>query len=372
MIECHGIQSNDNVVLHKRKAWHGLGTVVSEAPSPFAAAKLAGLNWDVLESANVEGTFRFPDPVVSPESMTDDAPETDHYVSLPTVKMLCRSDDMSGLAIVGNGYEPFQNRELADLCYQVSDALHTEQVAGEQPKVTVESAGSLWGGRKVWFLLHASKFMLRGDDVNHEYFLLSNSHDGSSSLTLTPTYIRVVCNNTYTLANSMRSAGKISLRHTRNIRESIPKVLRMLRDGTPQRQDYKDNCARLASRNIGEREAQEIFAGIYMRIHGDPSKAGRNADTDDKRMRACERATNKMYDRLTEWQKSWEAEMVATEQPATRWTAFNAVTNYYDYAPVQMRGRVSQDTIADKRLDDNLWGSSADRKRVAFDAFISA
>lgn len=39
----HEITSTDNVVLHRTSAWHGLGTVVADAPTPREALTLAGL-----------------------------------------------------------------------------------------------------------------------------------------------------------------------------------------------------------------------------------------------------------------------------------------------------------------------------------------
>ena len=43
----HEITNTDNVVLSKVAAWHGLGTVVEEAPSIAGALMLAGLDWRV-------------------------------------------------------------------------------------------------------------------------------------------------------------------------------------------------------------------------------------------------------------------------------------------------------------------------------------
>ena len=43
----HEITKTDGLVLAGHGAWHGLGTVVADAPSPAAALELAGLDWTV-------------------------------------------------------------------------------------------------------------------------------------------------------------------------------------------------------------------------------------------------------------------------------------------------------------------------------------
>ena len=43
----HEITQHDNVVLHRTPAWHGLGIVVKDAPTPIEALKIAGLDWNV-------------------------------------------------------------------------------------------------------------------------------------------------------------------------------------------------------------------------------------------------------------------------------------------------------------------------------------
>ena len=45
----HEITSTDHLVLNKEAAWHGIGTVVEQAPSPGQALTLAKLDWKVEE-----------------------------------------------------------------------------------------------------------------------------------------------------------------------------------------------------------------------------------------------------------------------------------------------------------------------------------
>jgi phage/plasmid-like protein (TIGR03299 family) len=67
--------------------------------------------------------------------------------------------------------------------------------------VRYETAGSLDGGKKVWMLAQMPDFSVLGDKME-SYLLFSNSHDGSSSVKVTMTNIRVVCQNTLQMALS--------------------------------------------------------------------------------------------------------------------------------------------------------------------------
>ena len=119
----HGITETDGLVLHKTRAWHGLGTVVEEAPTPNDALKIAGLDWEVEQTANVRGYSRGT-PV-----------ESDKWV------LNVRNDTNEVLGCVTSNYTPIQNSDVAEFCERLS----------MDTVVKVESAGSLFGGKRLWF-----------------------------------------------------------------------------------------------------------------------------------------------------------------------------------------------------------------------------
>jgi phage/plasmid-like protein (TIGR03299 family) len=75
----------------------------------------------------------------------------------------------------------------------------------------LETAGVLKAGRKFWALARTGKeSALKGNDVVKGYLLLATSCDGTLATTATPTTIRVVCNNTLSIAlNGASSAIKV-------------------------------------------------------------------------------------------------------------------------------------------------------------------
>ena len=167
----------------REKPWHGLGTVVKEAPDSWHALRLAGLDWNVTQ----QNVF------------------TEDNFIIPGYKVNIRESDLATLGIVSDKYRVVQNAEA----FEFTDDLL-------EHGVRYETAGILQGGRKVWILARMpDRYEVLGDKVE-PYFLLMNSHDGSGSFTVAVTPVRVVCSNTLNLA--LKTAPRIwSSRHTTNV-----------------------------------------------------------------------------------------------------------------------------------------------------------
>lgn len=155
--------------LFKQPAWHGLGTIVQEAPTSIDALRLARLDWDVVP----EKVF-LSDGTLLPETVAN-----------------IRSSDRSILGVVSDHYKIVQNREA----FSFIDGL----LESELGKVTFESAGALNHGKRVWMLAHLPAKKILGDEIV-PYLVFTNSHDGSQAITAALTPTRVVCQNTLTLA----------------------------------------------------------------------------------------------------------------------------------------------------------------------------
>jgi hypothetical protein len=61
----HEFTRQDNAVLHRTSAWHGLGVVVQNAQNPMEALKTTGLEWNVeqwpLHATNRESRLMIDD-----------------------------------------------------------------------------------------------------------------------------------------------------------------------------------------------------------------------------------------------------------------------------------------------------------------------
>lgn len=329
----HEILSNDSLVLAGRPAWHGLGVVVQDAPSPHEALRIAGLDWEVC--------------------LTDDvASLTDNDVILKSTRhrMVYRKDDFSVLSVVTDGWTPFQNKDLAELASRMA-------VTGS---AEIESAGSLHGGRRVWFLLRTPSIDVggQGDEVC-PYFLLANGHDGTMSLTGLPTYVRVVCNNTLTSALAPASrdiaARTFRFRHTRGLLDRIDEMRDMMTGFSQVVRIDREAMDALAHRMPTREEVQSLWTDVIVRLDGPIPPAAPNASERDLRRR------DRAIEALSHMTRVFEEE--ASLYGHSLFVAVNAATNWIDH----VRGRLS----GDARLASRTWGAYADAKRVAFDAALA-
>lgn len=153
----------------REKPWHGLGTMVMEAPDSESALSLAGLDWNVVQK---------------------DLMTTDGYGGVISgFKANVRDSDNSVLGIVTDRYKVVQNTEA----FAFTDALLGEGVR-------YETAGSLQNGRRTWMLARLPhQYIINGDEIT-PYLVFMNSHDGSGSIKVAMTPVRVVCQNTLNLA----------------------------------------------------------------------------------------------------------------------------------------------------------------------------
>ena len=162
--------ANVETMFYVREApWHGLGVRVESALNSEDALVMSGLNWNVLQK-----------PIMT----TSGTP-------VPGYKANIRDTDNRVLGVVTDRYRVVQNSEA----FAFTDALLGEGVR-------YETAGSLQDGKKIWILAKLpDKYIIEGDQID-PYLVFSSSHDGSGSIKVAMTPIRVVCQNTLNLAMS--------------------------------------------------------------------------------------------------------------------------------------------------------------------------
>ena len=361
----HEIERNDHLVLHAKRAWHGLGTIVEKAPTPLEALELAKMNWDVLESETLCGKF-----------FNNDTEEL-YSINSDERKMLIRSDDHTPLGIVGSSFVPVQNQTVAELCYEIAGTHIGDK------SIEVESAGSLNGGKRTWFLLKTNTLNIGGEgDIVKQYLAICNGHDGSMALSFLNTDIRVVCANTFAYAINRSGASTATLRHTTNILENIPAVIEQLKSGMEVQDGYANSYRHMQRQELTTQRIQEIWTNVYMKLWGDPKKAPykQTGDTDknsDRYEKAVARREKKMFSTLGRWSEIWQQEVDENGLGANAWTAYNAVTNFLDHEKtMRVRnaseiGSVRETQQQDARIASNIFGSTSDQKRTVYETFMN-
>ena len=171
----------------REKPWHGLGTIVKEAPTSADAIRLAGLDWSVVQ-----------EPIY-----------TNFNRVVEGYRANVRSSDRKVLGVVSDRYKVVQNVDAFSF---------TDELLGKG--VRYETAGSLQEGKKVWLLARLPReYIIAGERIS-PYLVFSNTHDGSGSVKVAITPVRVVCNNTLNLALGTAKRS-FSMIHTGNIQDKI-------------------------------------------------------------------------------------------------------------------------------------------------------
>lgn len=154
--------------------WHGLGQATPNAMTADEAIRLAGLDWEV----ELAPLFGYENGEYRPEN--------------ERVRVR-RSSDGRTLGIVSPDYKRLQNRDAFGFFDSIVDS-------GE---AKYETAGSLFGGRRIWLTAKlGNSIQIAGEDAHDVYLLLTTSHDGSRKLRADTTIIRAVCYNTVTMAQA--------------------------------------------------------------------------------------------------------------------------------------------------------------------------
>jgi phage/plasmid-like protein (TIGR03299 family) len=227
----HLIYEFDNVLTVGDRPWHGLGINLPGGSdvSPSEAMRITGLGWEVGKE---------------PIYLADGTVVPDRFA-------VVRKDRGLPLGIVGSEYSVFQNAELFGFMGGFCD------VAG----TSIETCGSLRDGRTIWAMSRSGETeYVKGDPVE-KYFMIKNSHDGSSSLEIAFTDVRVVCNNT--LSAALRGArNKVSVIHTSNMAANVRAAGDVLAHYVSYQRSLGEAMSLLAAASLTEGEMRDVACAL--------------------------------------------------------------------------------------------------------------
>ena len=176
--------------------WHGLGQKLEQDASFDEWQIAAGMNWSIQSS---------------PVLFTGNQPLPDVFVGK---NVLSRSDTNAPLSVVSNRYKAVQPVEV----------LHFFKSLVEENGFKLHTAGTLFGGKRMWALAETGNFgEVSKDDGVGGFLLLSTSCDKSLATTARFTTVRVVCNNTLSWA-SENNTNMVSFNHMQKFDHEIVKA----------------------------------------------------------------------------------------------------------------------------------------------------
>jgi len=313
-----------------RPAWHGLGTNILDAVNSERALELAQLDWIV----NQEPLYQMlPETIDSSWGATPQS-----YREVPNIKLNTRSDNGFHLGTVTDQYAPVQNRKA----FEFMDSLVMDGI------IKYEAAMSLKGGKQVVILARAPKEeVIVGEDKTRRFYVFSTSHDGTSGIQFGATSIRVVCQNTFRMAESDLK----SISHTGDVREKMLAALENIKGINKAFDTYEDNCRRLADYKMAGKDWSDfldVLAPIPVKIDPDYTAARENA------VRKTRAAMSLTY-------RNERQTMEGVDR--TAWAALNAVTEHVDHMP---RRGANERARSETRFNVTQYGAGHNIKDRAY------
>jgi len=213
----HNLNYNEQTQKHsffsvREKAWHGLGQIIKDYPTSAEALKFAGLDYIV----DKRPLFTF-----DTENQNGD-PEADIIipeVEVPGFFATVRSDTDAVLGVVGKDYEVVQNVDAFSFF---------DGIVGGKDGILYETAGALGNGERLFITAKLPDYIRVGrNDCIEKYLFLTTSHDGTGSIQIAFTPVRIVCQNTLNAALRNQVNG-IKIRHTASATDKLKEAYKML------------------------------------------------------------------------------------------------------------------------------------------------
>ena len=285
--------------------WHGLGVKVIDDLTPAQMLDKAGLDWTVEK---VPTYIDFNDQKI---------PTSD--------SALVRSTDGKILSVVSGDWNPLQNHEAFEFFHDFV----------MQGNMKMHTAGSLREGKNVWALAKVNDdFEILGGDKVEPYLLFSNPHEYGRSIDIRFTAIRVVCNNTYTMALNSTSDLVVRLNHRRVFDADMVKTT--LGVAHTKMSSYKEAAEFLATKRYTDETLHNYLREIF------PSLSKENKDI---MSRPAEQVLSVV-----------DTQPGADFARGSWWNAFNAVTFTTDH----VLGHSN-----DSRMQSAWYGQNRQRKVTA-------
>jgi phage/plasmid-like protein (TIGR03299 family) len=290
------------------KPWHELGTQLPEGATPFEMMKVANLDWTVEKHPL---SYKFNNKTMKTNRSA-----------------LIRSTDGFCLDTITNDWEPVQNIEAFEFFNHWTD----------DGSMTMETAGALKDGRIVWALAKVKNGafnVVKGDKVE-SFLLFTNPHIYGKSTTVMLTNIRVVCNNTLTMAMNAKAQNRVRVSHQNKFDPEMVRLTLGLSKKTTE--EYRERAKFLATKNCSKEQISDYINALF--------PIGEKAEKQDKEF---SKPGKRIFEVI-------ETQPGANLAPGTFWNLFNAVT----FATDHVLGN-----SVDTRLQSAWYGANAAKKQEA-------
>lgn len=305
-----------------QREWHGLGQLMvpNQPIEQWQAA--AGMDYEVQR-----GYVRYA---------TERGQNAEQMKVVKDKVVLFRSDTKDALGVVSDSYKVVQPREVLEFFRNWADA----------GGMTIESAGVLFGGKRYFATAKlAEGVCVDGySDKVVPYALLSTSADGSLATEARWTTVRVVCNNTLTMARD----GKAAVRVTHRSEFKPDDVRSVLEEANAEFKAFMEMGRQLAAIKVHRPLAEDLCVELF--------RTGKK-DADAIR-------ESRGFIRVMELFNGAARGATLETAQETAWGWLNAVTEYADH---HIRAHSDENRTASA-----LWGQGDALKNRAVELALAA
>lgn len=336
---------------------HGIGTDVQECTTAKEVIEKAGLNW-IVDKCDLVAEMPFTTITNIPGRDNSIAiGEFSHngniYRRCPNGYATYRVDKNIPLGLVKSKYQVVQNK----------DAFTFFDEAIGPDKAVWQTAGMFGYGHKIFITAKLPiTTTVKGDPIDN-YLVFSNSHDGSSSLNIMFTPIRVFCTNC--LNSAIKNADAyIRIRHTESAHSKLHEGAEILNIAIKYAKEAQQIYEALYSMKMNDDEVMKYIAHLVLSEKEENALNNYNPETGYKKLfvkdyltmehtEVSTRKVNQMVN-MFEYYMDGPAQQQIT---GTAWGAYNAVTGFYSNV-ANLEG--------EKRMDSLLYGGAQSSMQKAF------
>ena len=259
------------------------------------------------------------------ETMGDFAYKGNIYRDCPNGYATYRTDMNIPLGIVKSKYEVVQN----------VDAFNFIDSAIGKTKAVFQTAGCFGYGHKVFITAKLPVTTTVGRDPIDNYLVFSTSHDGTSSIDILFTPVRVFCFNC--MPSAIREAdAHIRIRHTRTAQDRLDFGADMLRMAVKYADDSKEVYESLLTIRMSDAQVKDYISRLilspieYAEVISD-SKDYTIKKIFDRDFLTLERTkiTTRKANILSNIFDYYQNGVAQEHILGTAWGAYNAITGYY-------------------------------------------
>ena len=232
-------------------------------------------------------------------SVRQEAIQTESGIIVNGSLAVVREDTNQVLSVMSDGYHPYQNYDLLETLFKVS----------QQTGLELKKGGSFKDGARVYFQLKSGNLTLPNDRVEG-YLTGINSFDGSTSLAFGPSNVTISCMNSFFAAFK---SIQTKVRHTKNMIVKVDEICKGLEKVVEQEKVIFDNIIKLSETKVSDTNIDLVLRTLF--------NIKREVDYKDD-----EQTSTNLKNKMSRFYVDLDGEM--KQKGDNLWGLFSGVTKY--------------------------------------------